>query len=153
LFASNQALARMQVSRDLEAKMVILEENFAVRAEVFANRETALEAVELEAKIMPPRTRTIELNDIVVELKGKVVDLESRGTQPEILLGQVEGQLAEKTKSFRRAEEELINDVVATYDEGFQDVVAQFACAYPEIDPSLFDESKCVVDGQIVPRG
>jgi len=67
--------------------------------------------------------------------------------------------LAKKTESLvgaieslRRTEEELTNDAVAAYGEGFQDVVAQFACAYPEVDPSLFDESKCVVDGQIVPR-
>ena len=175
LFASNRALARTQVFRDLEAKMVKLEEDFAARAKVFAKRETALylelaslrqtekdakkalqdkslEAVELEEKILPLRTRTIELNDIVAELKGKVADLESRGTQSKILLGQVEGQLAEKTESFRRAEEELMNDVVAAYDEGFQDVVVQFAYAYPEIDPSLFYESKCIVDGQIMPR-
>jgi len=61
--------------------------------------------------------------------------------------------LAEKTKSFRKAEEELLNDVVAAYGEGFQDVVAQFTCAYPDTNPSLFYESKCVVVGQIVPRG
>jgi len=169
LFASNRALARMQASRDLEAKMVKLEEDFAARAKVFANQETALylelaslrqtkkdakmalqdkslEAVELEAKILPLRTRTVKLNGIVAELKGKVADLESRGTQCEI-----EGELAEKIESFRRAEEELMNDATTAYDEGFQDAVAQFACAYPEVDPSLFDKSKCVVDGQFVP--
>ena len=176
LFGSNRALARTQAFRDLEAKMVKLEDDFVARAKVFANRETALylemaslrqtekdakkalqdkslEAVELEAKILPLRTRTVELNDIVAELKGKVADLESRGTQREILLGQVEGELVEKTESFRRAEEELMNDAATAYDERFQDAVAQFTCAYPEVDPSLFDESKCVVDGQIVPRG
>ena len=55
-------------------------------------------------------------------------------------------------ESFRRTEEELTNDVVKAYDEGFQDVVVQFACAHPEVDLTLFGESKCVVDGQIVPR-
>ena len=65
-----------------------MKEDFATRARVFANRETALylemvnlrqiekdvkkvlqdkslEAVELEAKILPLRTRTIELDDLV----------------------------------------------------------------------------------------
>jgi len=176
LIASNQALASLQASRDLKAKMAKLEEDFAARDKVFANCETALyvevaslcqiekdvkkalqdnslEAVEFEAKILPLRTLTIELNDLVAELKGKMADLESRSTQRQVLLKQVEGELVEKTESFRRVEEELMNDVVAAYGEVFQNVVAQVTCAYPEIDPSLFDESKCVVDGQIVPRG
>jgi len=46
--------------------------------------------------------------------------------------------LAEKTESFRRAEEELLNDAAAAYGEGFQDVVTQFTCAYlTQIPPSL----------------
>ena len=176
VFASNRALSRTQAFRDLEAKMAKLEEDFAARAKVFANRKTALylevanlrqiekdvkkafqdkslEAVELEAKILPLRTCKVELEDLVAELKGKMADLESRSTQREVLLGKVEGELAEKTESFRRAEEELMNDAVATYDEGFEDAVAQFTCAYPDTDPSLFDESKCVVDDHIMPWG
>ena len=65
----------------------------------------------------------------MAELKGKMANLESRGTQREILIGQVEGELAEKTESFRRVEEELMNDAAAAYGDGFQDVVAQFAYA------------------------
>ena len=42
LFASNQALARTQASKDLEAKMAKHEEDFAARAKVFANHETDL---------------------------------------------------------------------------------------------------------------
>jgi len=83
-----------------------------------------------------------------------VASLEERGTQHEILLGRVEGELAEKTESLagaieslRRKEEELTNDTAVAYDEGFQDAIAQFACAHPEVDLTLFDESKCVVDG------
>ena len=171
LFASNLALSRTQASKDLEVKMAKLEEDFAARTKVFANRETALylelaslhdkglKVVELEAKILPLRTRTIELDDIVAGLKLKVANLEDRSTHREILLGQVQGELAEKTESLagaieslKRTKEELTNDAVAAYGEGFQDAIAQFACAYPEVDPSLFDESKCVVDGQIMPQ-
>jgi len=181
-FASNLAISKTQESKDLEVKMVKLEEDFAARAKVFPNRETALfmelaslcrsekdarkdlqdknlEAVELEAKILPLRTRTVELDDIVAGVKEKVANLENKSTQREILLGQVEGELVKKTESLareieslRRTEEELTNDAAAAYGEGFQDAIAQFACTYPEVDPSLFDESKCVVDGQIVPR-
>ena len=110
-------------------------------------------------KILPLRTRVVELEDLVAELKGKVANLEETATQCEILLGKVEGQLAEKTESltgtivsFKKTEEELTNDAADTYSEGFQDAIAQFACAHPEVDLTPFGESKCVVDGQIVPR-
>ena len=183
VFASNRALSRTQAFRDLEAKVSRLEEDAAARAKVFANRETALylevtnlrqiekdikkalqekslEAVELEAKILPLRIRNVELDDLLTEVKGKMADLENKSTRREVLLGKVEGELvelkgelAEKSESLKRVEEEIMNDTVAAYGEGFQDVIAQFTCAYPEIDPSLFHESKYVVDGQIVPRG
>jgi len=84
------------------------------------------EAVELEAKIFPFRTRAVELEDLEAELKGKVTNLEERATQREILLGQVDGELAEKIESlagtiesFKRTEAELTNDVVDAYGEGF----------------------------------
>jgi len=182
LFASNLTHSRTQESEDLKVRVAKLEEDLAIRTKIFTNRETALylelaslhqsekdakkalqdkglEAVELEARILPLRTRAVELEDIVAELKGKVANLEERGTQREILLGRVEGELAEKTESlagaiesFRRTEEELTNDATEAYGEGFQDAVAQLACAHPEVDLTLFGESKCVVDGQIVPR-
>jgi len=131
LFASNWALARTQAFRDLEAKVSRLDEDSAARAKVFANRETALylevvnlrqiekdvkkalqdkslATVELEAKILPLRTRNVELDNLVSELRGKMADLESRSTRREVLLGKVEGELAElknelaeKTESFR----------------------------------------------------
>jgi len=180
--ASDQALARAQASSDLKEELVKVKEDLAIREQVFANRETTLylemanlrqieknvkkalrdksmEAVELEAKILPLCTRNVELGDQLIELKGKMADLEDRSTRREVLMGKVEGELAElkgelaeKSESFKRAEEELLNDTAAAYDEGFQDVVAQFTCAYPETDPSLFHESKHVVDDKIVPR-
>jgi len=159
-----------------------LEENLTTSTKIFTNHETALylelaslrqsekdakkalhdkglEAAELEARILPLRTCAVELQDLVAELKGKVVNLEERATQREILLRQVEGELAEKTESlagtiesFTKTEEELTNDAAEAYGEGFQDPIAQFDCAHPEVDLNLFGESKCVMEGQIVPR-
>jgi len=179
--ASDQALTRAQTSSDLAEELAKVKEDLATMEQVFASRETdlylevanlcqiekdvkkalrekSMEAVDLEAKILPLRTRNIELGDKLAELKGKMVDLEDKSTRREVLMGKVEGELvelkielAEKSESFERAEEELMNDVAVAYGEGFQDVVAQFTCAYPETDPSLFHESKHVVDGQIVP--
>jgi len=64
----------------------------------------------------------------------------------------VEGELAEKIELFKKTEEELNNDVVNAYSEGFQDATAQFACVHPEVDLSPFAESKCVIEGQLVPK-
>jgi len=94
----------------------------------------------------------IELEGLVEEMKEKMARLEERATQRDVLLGQVEGELAEKVGSFRKTEEELTNDVTAAYGEGFQDAIAQFACVHPEVDLTPFGESKCVVDGQLVLR-
>ena len=89
--------------------MAKLEEDLTTRTKIFTNRETALylelaslrqfekdaknalhdkglKVVELEARILPLHTRAVELEDLVAELKGKVVNLEERATQREILL-------------------------------------------------------------------
>jgi len=94
----------------------------------------------------------IELEGLVEEMKEKMARLEESATQREVLLGQVEGELAEKVESFKKIEEELTNDVVDAYGEGFQDGIVQFACVHPEVDLTSFGESKCVVDGQLVLR-
>jgi len=182
LIASNLALNRTKEAKDLKVTVAKLEEELIAQTKAFTNRETAMylelaclrqsekddkkalhvkgrEAVELETKILPFRTCAVELEDLVAELKGKVANLEESTTQRDILLEQVEGELVEKTeslartiKSFKKVEVELTNDVADAYGEGFQDAIAQFACAHPEVDLSPFCESKCVIDGQIVPR-
>ena len=182
LIAFNLALYRTQEAEDLKVRVAKLEEELIAKTKAFTNCETAIylelaslrqsekdakkalhdkgqEAVELEAKILPFRTHAVELEDLEMELKGKVANLEERATQREILLGQFEGELAEKIESlagtiesFKRTEAELTNDVIDAYGEGFQDAIAQFACAHPEVDLTPFCESKCVVDGKIVPR-
>ena len=103
-------------------------------------------------KILPLHTNAIELEGLVEEMKEKMARLEERATQSEVLLRQVEGELAKKVESFKKTEEELTNDVVDAYSERFQDTIAQFACVHFEVDLTPFGESKCVVDGQLVPR-
>jgi len=49
----------------------------------------------------------IELEELVAEMKGKMAKLEERGTQHEVLQGQVEGEPAEKIESIKKTEEEL----------------------------------------------
>jgi len=94
----------------------------------------------------------VELEEKVEEMQAKMAKLEERVTQRKVQLGQVEGELAQKVELFKKTKEELTNDVVNAYGEGFQDAMAQFACVHPEVDLSPFAESKWVVDGQLVPR-
>jgi len=173
--ASDLTLNRAQEAEELKAKMAKLEDEMSLNVKIFTNCETAMlvemaslhkteknakkalqdksqEAVQLEAKILPHRTNVIELEGLVEEMKEKMARLEERATQREVLLGQVEGELAEKVESFRKIEEELTNDAAGAYSEGFQDAIAQFACVQPEVDLTPFGEAKCVVDGQLVLR-
>ena len=110
------------------------------------------EAVELEAKILPLRTRAIELEEAAEASKAKMTRLEERSTNQEVQLGRVEAELLQQAKRFEEAEAELTGDAVDAYDAGFEDALAQVACAYPEFDASSFATSNRVVNGQIVPR-
>jgi len=171
LIASNLALSRAQEAEELKARMAKLGEELSLKTKTFAYCETPMyveleslrqsekdakkalydkshETVQLEAKILHLRNNVVELE----EMKEKIAKLEERATQREVLLGQVERELAEKVELFKKIEEELTNDVVDAYGEGFQDPIAQFACVHPEVDLTSFDESKCVVDGQLVLR-
>ena len=64
-------------------------------------------------------------------MQAKMLKLEERVTQREVLLGKVEGELAEKVELFKKTEEELTNNAANAYGEGFQDAIAQFACVHP----------------------
>jgi len=77
----------------------------------------------------------VDLEEKVKEMQEKMAKLEERATQCEVLLGKVEGELAEKVELFKKTEEDLTNDVADAYGEGFQDAIAQFSCVHLEADP------------------
>jgi len=175
LIASSLALSRAQEAEELKARMAELEKELSLKTKAFASRETAMynelaslrqsekdakkalfdkshEVVQLEAKILPVRNNVVDLEEKVEEMQAKMTKQKERATQREVLLGQVEGELAEMVELFKKTKEELTNDVADAYGEGFQDAIAQFACVHPEVDLSPFTESKCIVDGQLVLR-
>jgi len=105
--------------------MAKLEEELSTLAKTFSNQEITMhvelaslrqsekdakkalhdkgqEAVHIETKILPLRTNVVELKELVAEMKGKMAKLEERATQREVLLGQGEGELAEKVESFKK---------------------------------------------------
>lgn len=65
-------------------------------------------------------------------------------------LGQLEGELVRKDELFNQIKEELTSDTVEAYGAGFEDVMAQVACAHPGVDLSQTGLTKKVVDGQLV---
>ena len=103
------------------------------------------EVVELETKILPLRIW-------VIELEAKMARLEERSINREVHLGRVEAELLQQAKRFEEAEAELTGDAVNAYDAGFEDALAQVACAHPEMDTSPFTASDRVVNRQIVSR-
>jgi len=94
----------------------------------------------------------VDLKEKVEEAQAKMAKLEERATKREVQLRQVEGELAQKVELFKKIEEELTNDVVDAYGEGFQDAMAPFSCVHYEVDFSPFAKTKWVVDGQLMPR-
>jgi len=142
---------------------------------IFTNRETALdqeisslrrtekeikkrlydkgqEYTDLESKVLPLRTRAVELEKEAEATKAKMAKLEERATNQEVQLGRVEAKLTQQAENFKKTEVELIEDVVDAYAAGFEDALALVACAHPEMDASPLVTSNHVVDGQIVPR-
>jgi len=150
-------------------------EEMTLLARAFTTRETALkqefanlrqaekdlskrlhdkiqEVVELEAKILPLRTRAIKLEEAAEATKAKVARLEERSTNQEVQLGRAEAELLQQVEKFKKAEAELTEDVVDAYAAGFEDILAQVAYAHPEMEASPFATSNRVLDGHIVPR-
>jgi len=97
------------------------------------------EAVQLEAKILPLRARVIEQEDEAEQTKAKMTKLEERATNREVQLGHVEVELTQHAGNFKKAE--MIEDTADAYAAGFEDTLAQVACAHPEMDTSPFATS------------
>ena len=95
----------------------------------------------MEAKILPLRTRVIELEEQAEETKAKMAKLEERATNQEVQLGRVEGELAQQGETFKKTEAELIEDAANAYAAGFEDALSQVACVHPEMDTSPFATS------------
>jgi len=81
-------------------------------------------------------TRNAELHAEVERLRGE--------------LAQREEELVQKDASLKKTKEELTKDAANSYMTGFDDVVAQVTCVYPELDLSNIGLGKVVVDGQLV---
>ena len=110
------------------------------------------EYTDLESRVLPLRYKVVEMESEAEATKVQRAKLEERAMNQEVQLGRAEAELTQQAENFKKAEAELIEDVADAYATGFEDALAQVACAHPEMDASLFATSNRVVDGQIVPR-
>jgi len=76
--------------------------------------------------------------------------LKERGTQQEVRLGQLEGELVRKDELFSEIKKEFTSDAARAYCAEFEDAMAQFACVHPGVDLSQTGMTKRIVDGQLV---
>jgi len=109
------------------------------------------EYTDLESKVLPLRTKVMELKEQEEATKAKMAKLEERAISREVQLCRVEGELVEKTELFKKAEAKLLEDAADAYGGGFEDALAQIACVHPKLDLTPFTVLKRVVDGQLVP--
>ena len=56
-----------------------------------------------------------------------------------------------KIKELEKSNQELIDDMASTFEEGFKEALAQATCENPEINTSNCDPSNQIVDGKVVP--
>ena len=110
------------------------------------------EVTELEARVLSLRIRVFELEEADEVSQSKITELERRSISREVQLVQAEAELHQQAKRLKEAKAELTGDVLDAYDAGFEDALAQVACAHPGMDITPFTVSNRVENGQIVPR-
>jgi len=76
------------------------------------------------------------LEEEAVATKAKKTKIEERATNQEVQLGWAEAELTQQPENFKKAEAELIEGAADAYAAGFEDALAQVACAHPEMDAS-----------------
>jgi len=104
------------------------------------------------SRILDLQKEVVNLQEKVEESQSKMARLEKRATQREVQLGQLEGELVRKDELFSQTKEELLNDTADAYGAGFEDAMAQVACAHPKVDLSQTGLTNRVVDGQLVAK-
>jgi len=115
-----------------EAKMKKLEDQCV-------DREVKLGATEatLDAK-----TKAYDL------LEAEFVKLRAESIKA---LAAKDQELASQAERSKKAEQELIDDVVGAFSDGFAEALAQAACANPGIDVSSCSPFNQIVEGKIMP--
>ena len=79
------------------------------------------------------------------KLQVKVSRLRVESLEKQVASGDATIEELEKDKKT------LVNDMASTFEEGFQEALAQAVCENPGIDVSNYDSTHHIVDGKVVP--
>ena len=105
-----------------------------------------------------------ELSETEEKLAAKIEALnllqaENGKLQAEVSKLQVEKEFLDKQlasqnskiEELEKSNQELIDDMAGTFEEGFKEALAQATCENPGIDTSNCDPGNQIVDGKVVP--
>ena len=118
------ALEEAKAKEDLALSEEKKKDELAQQARVFVARQTTLlqelsslrqsekdvkkwlfdkgqEYTDLESRVLPLRTRVVELEEEAEATKAKMAKLEERATNQEVQLGRVEGELTQQVEAFK----------------------------------------------------
>jgi len=124
----------------------------ALRAAKLAQRVSGLTLTVEELQRTHQETKALltEKSKEALELSAKNVDLHAEVEKLKEELAKKGEELLQKDELMEKTKEALTNDDANSYLAGFDDVVAQASCFYPESDFSQFGLHKIVVDGRLV---
>ena len=130
-------------AKAFEDKMKRLEDQCVDRELKLGAAEAALEA----------KTKDFDLLEAeFTKLRAEMVKaLAAKDQELVEALAAKDQELAFQAEQSKKAEQELVNDVVGAFADGFAEALAQAACANPGIDISGCSPLNEVVDGKIVP--
>ncbi|XP_068504595.1 uncharacterized protein [Phaseolus vulgaris] len=122
------------------------------------------EVAELRVVAENSKALRVKLNEVEGELAAKtealnLLQAEHDKSQAEVKKLQVEKEFLEKQlatvdskiEEFEKANQDLLDDMAGTFDEGFKEALAQATCENPGINTSNCDPGNHIVDGKVVP--
>ena len=132
----------------------------------FLGSMAPLQAEVAELRMVAENSRALEvkLGETEGELAAKtealnLLQAENDKFQAEVNKLQVEKEFLEKQlatkdskiEELEKANQDLLNDMAGTFDEGFKEALAQATCENPGINTSNCDLGNHIVDGKVVP--
>ena len=122
------------------------------------------EVAELRVVAETSKALGVKLNEVEGELAAKtealnLLQAENDKSQAEVNKLEVEKEFLEKQlatkdskiEELEKANQDLLDDMADTFDEGFKEALAQATCENPRINTSNCDLGNHIVEGKVVP--
>jgi len=117
-------------------------------------KKEALKVVKLVQRVKELQTTQQETKALLTKKSKEALELSAKNVELHAEVDRLKEELAKKGKELvqkdellEKTKEDLTTDVANFYMTGFDDVVAQAPCIYPELDFSQLGLDKIVVDG------